>query len=288
MNANQLTVVGESSALSQLHDWLNQQVNQQKLGITLQCHDMPKLNHKSICQVVKSLQHQSLNNQQSTLPLLVVVKMTDAGLSLSLWQDGMQVALDWHKLQRRVVSAGRKSELLLKAIKANAGMHLLDATAGFGYDSLILASTGAKVTLIESHPVMAMLLMLEKQRMHQYKNWQALMERLHIVYANATDYLNRLNTQNDVSAVYLDPMFPNDSYDAKVSKHMQLLHSMVEPPTSEQEMKLLQTALQATSQANTQQARVVVKRPKNAPYLAGKVPFESWANDALRFDAYQA
>lgn len=277
MKTQQLTVIGESEALGQLDAWLTEQINQRTLPLTPQYHDVTKLNSKAIRQVADT------SNKQSASSLVAVTKVSKMGLSVSLWQDDMQVALDWHKLQRRVVTAGRKSELLLQAIKARADMHIIDATAGFGHDSLILASTGATVTLVDSHPVMAMLLMLEQRRMSQQKNWQALMGRLHVVCADAVDYLTAMSGQEDgVSAVYLDPMFPNDSYDAKVGKHMQMLHSVVQPPTLSQENQMLTAAIDAIHPAG----RLVVKRPKNAPHLAGVAPFESWANDALRFDGY--
>ena len=276
-----LVVVGESLGLEYVSAWLDEHTqinkhNHQHLSLTVQYHEMTKLNNKTIRQIANGIKKQPASP-------LAVVKMTNMGVSVSLWQDDMQVALDWHKLQKRIVSAGRKSELLLQAIKANVDKQLIDATAGFGHDGLILASTGARVTLVESHPVMAMLLLLEKQRMSQQKNWQALMGRLNIVCADAVDYLTALNEQAcDISAIYLDPMFPNDSHDAKVGKHMQILHKIAHPPTASQESLMLTTAINAIHHTG----RVVVKRPKNAPYLAGKTPFKSWHNDALRFDGY--
>ena len=83
------------------------------------------------------------------------------------------MAPEWDKLQRRIVSAGRKSELLLQASKITSDSHVIDATAGFGHDSLILASTGAQVTMLEQQPLIALLLLVEQQRMSALPNWQA-------------------------------------------------------------------------------------------------------------------
>ena len=51
--------------------------------------------------------------------------------------------------------------MLLQACKLTDQSQVLDATAGFGHDSLILASTGAQVTMLERNPLMALLLMYD-------------------------------------------------------------------------------------------------------------------------------
>ncbi len=205
-----------------------------------------------------------------------------------------KVSPEWHKLQRRVVTAGRKSELLLQACKLTADSRVIDGTAGFGHDSLIMASSGATVTMLEQNPIMALLLLLEKQRMQAEKNWQGLMGRLDIGFGNMVEVLQKspfslggvgVGQTMKADVIYLDPMFPNDSYEgAKVGKEMQVLHNLAKPPTLQEEVALLTTAKSAL----TNGGRVVVKRPKNAPYLAGVPADESWENDVVRFDGYFA
>ncbi len=207
----------------------------------------------------------------------------------------IKVSLDWHKLQRRIVTAGRKSELLLQACKLTADSKVIDATAGFGHDSLIMASGGAKLVMLEQNPLMLLLLILEKERMSQEKNWQGLMARLDIKYVNAVKFLQGLQektaalnfverTEMQIAdVIYLDPMFPQASYQgAKVGKGMQILHDLALPPTAEQQKLLLTMARQAV----TKNGRVVVKRPKNAPFFANVPADESWENDVVRFDGY--
>ena len=228
--------------------------------------------------------------------------LLDEKNKLSWLSDGLSVAPEWDKLQRRVVSAGRKSELLLQAAKITSDSTVIDATAGFGHDSLILASTGAQVTMLEQQPLMALLLLAEQQRMSTLPNWQKLMSRLQIINTDALSYFAKLQAEsvnaikeNDakvVDVIYLDPMFPEDSYQdsktgkgAKVGKHMQALHQLARPPTSEEELQLLQSAQAIVSQG-ARQGRVVVKRPQLAPLLAHQQPSESWHNEAVRFDGY--
>lgn len=209
------------------------------------------------------------------------------------------MAPEWDKLQRRVVSAGRKSELLLQAAKITADSRVIDATAGFGHDSLILGSTGARVTMLEQQPLMALLLLAEQQRMSAYPNWQKLMGRLQIVNADALSYFASIDTElavdvtTAIDVVYLDPMFPEDSYQdtktgkgAKVGKHMQALHQLARPPTPDEERQLLNGAQAVVSHNLSGQGRVVVKRPQFAPLLAEQPSSESWHNEAVRFDGY--
>lgn len=262
-------------------------------------HQLPIiLNIELFSEKLNQKRRQQLS-QYSIQPILVL----DEKNKLSWLSDGLSVAPEWDKLQRRVVSAGRKSELLLQAAKITADRTVIDATAGFGHDSLILASTGAQVIMLEHQPLIALLLLAEQQRMSTLPNWQKLMRRLQIINTDALSYFESIdftdssngltaNSHQTIDVVYLDPMFPEDSYQdsktgkgAKVGKHMQALHQLARPPTLEEESQLLQSAQAIVSQ-NASQGRVVVKRPQLAPLLAHQQPSESWHNEAIRFDGY--
>ena len=262
-------------------------------------HQLPIILHLELFTDKLSQKRRQQLSQTATQPILLL----DEKNKLSWLSDGLSVAPEWDKLQRRVVSAGRKSELLLQAVKITSDSQVIDATAGFGHDSLILASTGAQVIMIEQQPLMALLLLVEQQRMSGLANWQKLMSRLHIINTDALGYFATLaaDTIDDakeidmkaVDVVYLDPMFPEDSYQdsktgkgAKVGKHMQALHQLASPPTLEQEEQLLQSAQAAIRQNAQTSGRVVVKRPQFAPLLAHQQPSESWHNEAVRFDGY--
>ncbi|WP_317199073.1 class I SAM-dependent methyltransferase [uncultured Psychrobacter sp.] len=243
--------------------------------------------------------NQKIKQQLSALHDDPVLWLDDKD-KLSLIADGLSVAPEWDKLQRRVVSAGRKSELLLQAAKITADSIVIDATAGFGHDSLILASTGARVIMLEQQPMMALLLLAEQRRMSAQPNWQKLMTRLHIINIDARSYFadkQSASTLDDsiVDMVYLDPMFPEDSHQdsktgkgAKVGKHMQVLHQLAYPPTLIEEVQLLQSAEDFIAGHNEQGGRVIVKRPQYAPVFAQRQADESWQNTALRFDGYFA
>lgn len=262
-------------------------------------HQLPiVLNIELFSEKLNQKRRQQLS-QHSIQPILLL----DEKNKLSWLSDGLSVAPEWDKLQRRVVSAGRKSELLLQAAKITAGSTVIDATAGFGHDSLILASTGAQVIMLEEQPLIALLLLAEQQRMRALPNWQKLMRRLQIINTDALSYFESMDfadssngstadSHQTIDVIYLDPMFPEDSYQdsktgkgAKVGKHMQALHQLARPPTLEEESQLLQSAQAIVSQG-AGQGRVVVKRPQLAPLLANQQPSESWHNEAVRFDGY--
>ncbi len=252
------------------------------------------LNTELVTEKLTQKRRQQLS-QIATQPILLL----DEKDKLSWLSDGLSVAPEWDKLQRRVVSAGRKSELLLQAAKLTADSQVIDATAGFGHDSLILASTGAQVIMLEQQPLMALLLLVEQLRMSTLPNWQKLMSRLQVINTDALTYFARFNNylgvdnEQAIDVIYLDPMFPEDSYQdsktgkgAKVGKHMQALHQLAHPPTLDEEQQLLQSAQAVVSQNGQKQGRVIVKRPQFAPLLADQQPSESWNNEAVRFDGY--
>ena len=263
-------------------------------------HELPIVLHLELFTDKLSQKRRQQLSQTATQPILLL----DEKNKLSWLSDGLSVAPEWDKLQRRVVSAGRKSELLLQAVKITSDSQVIDATAGFGHDSLILASTGAQVIMLEQQPLMALLLLVEQQRMSGLANWQKLMSRLHIINTDALGYFATIDfarfnytvkadNEQAFNVIYLDPMFPEDSYQdsktgkgAKVGKHMQALHQLALPPTLDEEQQLLQSALAIVSQNGQKQGRVIVKRPQFAPLLAHLEPSESWSNEAVRFDGY--
>ena len=276
----------------------SQDAQVENLQALIAAHQLPiMLNPELFTEKLTQKRRQQLS-QTATQSILLL----DEKNKLSWLSDGLSVAPEWDKLQRRVVSAGRKSELLLQAAKIASDSTVIDATAGFGHDSLILASTGAQVIMLEQQPLMALLLLAEQQRMNALPNWQKLMSRLRIINTDALSYLASLKADVDdakevdakaIDVVYLDPMFPEDSYQdsktgkgAKVGKHMQALHQLACPPTPEEEMQLLQSAQAVVSQNAQTSGRVIVKRPQLAPLLANQPASESWHNEAVRFDGY--
>lgn len=206
------------------------------------------------------------------------------GLWLSA--EGMKMQPDWLAEIPRLKRASLKSEMIARACQLSEKPTLLDATAGLGHDSLLMAHLGAKVTLVERHPILFSLLEDAKRQAEQHPYLAETMQRIELVHADSADYLKQcVDRQQHFDVVYLDPMFPqrdqhSQKKQAQVKKQMQLLHHLL---PEDGEMDLGDHLLLAAQQLAT---RVIVKRPKLAVYLADLKPDHQWLGDACRFDAY--
>lgn len=103
------------------------------------------------------------------------------------------------------------------------------------------------------------------------------MARINIQYGDSNTVLNSIEK---VDLIYLDPMFPNDSYKGAVNKNMQILHQFINPPAFDDEMNLFNSAM---NQCQT----LIIKRPISAPHFANMFPTQSMNNDVIRFDKYE-
>lgn len=171
-------------------------------------------------------------------------------------------------------------ELLVKACgkPLSASAWALDATAGCGRDAFILAIHGWSVRLWERQPLVHAL--LEDALARARLTGGAWFERMELECQASLVGLELLAAAADrPHLIYLDPMFPHRTKSAKVKKDMQLLQRYVGADTDAD--ALLMPALAAT------QARVVVKRPDSAPWLAGVKPSYAVASRGHRFDVYQ-
>lgn len=205
---------------------------------------------------------------------------------LWLCADGMRMHPDWQAEIPRLKRASLKSEMLARACQLGEKPNLIDATAGLGHDGLLMAHLGAKVTLLERHPILFTLLEDAHRQVSQDPYLAETAARIDLVHTDAADYLQQRNQiQACADVVYLDPMFPQRDQNsakkqAQVKKQMQLLHRLL-PEDGEMDLgdDLLPLARQIAK-------RVVVKRPRLAVFLAEQQPDHQWSGDACRFDAY--
>lgn len=266
----QVSVIGTADD-GVVFERLVQLTQQKNLPLVLSFHTLPKLSDKFIT---------SFASENAGKAIIAIVKNTPMLIKI----DGGSVIksyLNWQSLTKRIVSAGRKSELILQACRLTSDMTVLDGTAGFGHDGLILASTGASVVMLEQNPLVSLLLFYEYELMGQNINWQKLLSRISIMHGSFFD-VSLVAKLPSVDLLYLDPMFPADSYSAKVNKNMQILHELATPPDKMDEQNFL--AIGKTKLKDG--GKIVVKRPILAPFLANQTPTQSVANDAIRFDKY--
>lgn len=146
---------------------------------------------------------------------------------------------------------------LIKACKPKPGMHILDATAGFGRDGMILASFGAKVTMLERHPMMFAILEDAWERNSKEENRLA----IEVLHADAIAYIRSCPVEHRPSVIYLDPMHPERTKTALVKKNRQVLQSLIGP--TEDVLVLLEAAL--ACKPEERHHKVVLKWPRYAP-----------------------
>ena len=199
---------------------------------------------------------------------------TPEGLTLS---DGKNtVRGDFSRLLPRVGRGNLAKEFLVRAVRLKGidEPFVVDATAGLGEDSFLLAAAGCRVLLFEKDPVIAALLSDALERAKNDPETAPIVSRMTLCRGDSVEALPTLDPAPDV--VLLDPMFPERQKSALVKKKFQLLHQLERP--CENERALFDAALAARPK------RIVVKRPAKGPYLAGVKPSFSLTGSAVRFD----
>lgn len=213
-------------------------------------------------------------------PGLLYLKVSRDGLSLM--RDGMELRPDFAEMLPRIKQGALQREMLVKAarVKGVEAPRAVDATAGLGEDSLLLAAAGFTVTLCEADPVIAALLEDALARASAHEVLGPIVERMHLVAGDSRIALERAgaSTGAQPDVVYLDPMFPGRTKSAAVKKKFQLIHGLERPTEPLDEESLLQAALAARPR------KVVIKRPAKGPYLAGVKPSHAIAGKAVRYD----
>jgi 16S rRNA (guanine1516-N2)-methyltransferase len=196
-----------------------------------------------------------------------------AGLALGLTGRGgpSPVAVDFCSgaLLHRLRGIGPRREDLARAVglPAPRQLQVVDATAGWGRDSAVLAALGCAL-LADGVARASLSAEAEVQRF---------LPRLRLVQADAADWLmTAADPQPDV--VLLDPMFPDRAGSAAVRKEMVLFQRLVGDDADAE--RLLAAALDRARH------RVVVKRPLAAPPLQGRAPDFSLKGKSTRFDVY--
>ena len=155
---------------------------------------------------------------------------------------------------------------------------VVDATAGLGEDSLLLAAAGFEVTLYERDPVIAALLADALGRAANDPQLRGIVARMRLVEGDSVSALRALAASDGATpdVVLLDPMFPERRKSAAVKKKFQLLHRLERP--CDDEAELLAAAIAARPR------KVVIKRPPKGPWLADIRPSYQIRGKAIRYD----
>lgn len=163
----------------------------------------------------------------------------------------------------RLRFGGGRGQDLAKAMGFRAGKtpHVIDATAGLGRDSFLLASLGAKVTMIERSPRMHDLLLagMEEARLEGGK-FSKIIARMTLMLGDAKELLPSLSGE----AILIDPMHPPRKTTALVKQELRQVREIV--GVDEDAADLMRVALEHATK------RVVLKWPAKADPIEGIRP----------------
>jgi 16S rRNA (guanine1516-N2)-methyltransferase len=250
---------------------------QQKLAVLYEGHvDLSPYQQLSARLGISLIAASELDNHAM---LQFFLSWRDGCLSLldkdNLKKSGLTVEIEHRQGEQRswpIAKTGALAQALGRKAKT-----VVDATAGWGQDSLALFRMGYEVQCIERSPIMAELLADGFSRLSQL-DWlrQLNLSPPKLIQGDAIEILNNLPEPPD--CIYLDPMFPpKRKKSALAKKAIMVLRDLVGDDVDKEQ--LFAIALKATGK------RVVVKSPDYAEPLGGK-PSESFHGKLLRYDVY--
>lgn len=215
--------------------------------------------------------------QMPRLPAGLSLVMKNNKLTLT---DGkLDLAGDFSSLIPRLKPNNLNGEFLVKAARiknAPGPLTLLDATAGLGEDSFLLAAAGFGVSLYEYDPVISALLEDALKRAAEDPLLGPIASRMTLYKEDSVAAMKELLKAPDV--ILLDPMFPERQKSGLIKKKFQLLQQLESPCCNEED--LLGAAFQAGPK------KILVKRPLKGPFLAGRKPDYSLTGSVVRYDCF--
>ena len=209
---------------------------------------------------------------------------------LSLAWNGMLLRGDFTEMIPRIRPGKLESELIVKAsgiLKSKGNMThsplAIDATAGLGEDSLLLAAAGFRVKLYERDEVVFALLKdaveraLELPDNDEYALLKDAVSRMEIINEDSIAAMKSMAEEDEhPDVVFLDPMFPERRKSSLVGKKLQMLQQIEKPCDDEEELLAAAIALKPR--------RIIIKRPPKGPCLCGIKPTFSLGGKSVRID----
>ncbi len=182
--------------------------------------------------------------------------------------------------KRRLGAHSSSTDPLLRAVDPHRERPtVIDATAGFGADSFVLAIHGCEVRALERSAIMAYLLQdgLQRARKSSSVIIREAAERVNVLHGDSRTYLADLMERDWPDVVYLDPMYPARRRKVAVKKELDICRRIVGDDADASEL------LQASRKIA--RLRVVVKRQRHSPPLAPDV-HHVIRSKLARFDVY--
>ncbi len=183
-------------------------------------------------------------------------------------------------MAHRLKYGGGRHQAIGRALgmKGNTDLHVVDATAGLGRDAFIMASLGARVTLIERSPEMQAMLREGLEQCRQAGGEYAVIaERMTLLCGDAKDLLPQLAPE----VIYVDPMHPERKSSALVKLPLRQVREIV--GSDDDSFELMQVALACASK------RTVLKWPLKAKFIEGiRKPSHQIIGKSTRYDVFMS
>ena len=201
---------------------------------------------------------------------------------MELWDQfsrrkGMRVG--FHGIDRRVGNGSLSHKQPLARAIGKSAQTVVDATAGLGHDSFLMACMGWHVQAIERHPVIRTLLRESVRDAINHPDLsQAIEDRLVVHEGDAIQILAGME-KDPPDVIYLDPMFQDVHGSALPRKPAQILRQLVPVDEPEDQIHLFEVCRKHARQ------RVVVKRSDKAPPLVEGSDL-SHHGKIVRYDVY--
>ena len=207
-------------------------------------------------------------------PERLELRQTTKGAEGPLFVDFLGGPIEY---RRRQTTSRKEGIARAVGLKGGTSLVVLDLTAGLGRDGFILASLGCTVRMVERSPMVAALLADGIRRARQEPTLAEIMARISLIPGDSLDILRTWQGERP-EVICIDPMYPHRGKSALVKKEMRLIRLLV--GDDEDSDGLLAAALSVAGR------RVVVKRPRLAPALAGPAPNFAIGGKNSRFDVY--
>lgn len=178
---------------------------------------------------------------------------------------------------RRAASKSKASRQPLHRAVGRKAISVVDATAGFGDDSIALAHFGHEVLALEQCSPIAAMFQDARRRALSVEATREAAQRLSIENADALHRLRTLESIPDV--VYLDPMYTETGRNTRALPRIeiQVLRRLV--GRTDNALELFNAAIDSGT------SRIVVKRPISAPPLIKPLAAQH-AGKLARYDVY--
>ena len=197
------------------------------------------------------------------------------GTGLSLVGYGMCYQGDFARMLNRVTKGRLHHEMLVKLAKTKTEHPVaVDAAAGMGEDSFLLAAAGYEVYLFEQDAVIAALLRDALYRAGEDDRLREIVGRMHLSEGNSIELMPRLGITPEI--VYLDPMCPPRKKSGLIHKKLQLIQKLEQPCADERELFAAAAAMHPK--------KIIIKRPLNGAPLADRKPSYTVKGKAIRYD----